>query len=194
MMQRLKQGLIQVYTGTGKGKTTAALGLGFRASGHGFKVKMIQFLKGTGYTGELEAVKNIDDFTITQYGKTCPHVQKIKAGEMDCIACGKCFVDNNQQEHKEFIIAAYQHSKKILQQGEIDIVILDEINNALRYNFLTITEVIELIELKSSKTELILTGRGLPEAILDKADLVTEMKALKHPFEKNISSRRGIEY
>ena len=195
MSEELTQGLVQVYTGDGKGKTTAALGLGLRASGHGFAVEMVQFLKGTGYTGELEAVKKIDNFTINQFGKSCPHLEEIKSGRMACTACGDCFVnDNNWQEHEEFVIAAHQYSQRILAAGTADIVILDEINNALSYDFLTTAQVLTLIDQKNPKTELILTGRGLPNKILTKADLVSEIKQVKHPFEEGISSRRGIEY
>ena len=195
MAEKLTQGLVQVYTGDGKGKTTAALGLGLRASGHGFVVEMIQYLKGTGYTGELESVKNLDKFNINQFGKRCPYFQQIKSGEMECTACGDCFVsENNQLQHEKFVKSAYQYSQEVLASDTVDVVILDEINNALRYNFLTVDEVLKLIELKQSKTELILTGRGLPEEILDAADLVTEMKKIRHPFEQGISSRRGIEY
>lgn len=195
MTAELTQGLVQVYTGEGKGKTTAALGLGLRASGHGFVVEMIQFLKGTGYTGELEAVKTIDNFNINQFGKKCPHLEQIKAGVMNCEACGNCFVnDDNWEEHQKFVIAAHQYSQKILGEGTADIVILDEINNALRYDFLTTADVLTLIEQKKPKTELILTGRGLPNKILTRADLVSEIKKIKHPFEQGIASRRGIEY
>ena len=195
MKDKLNQGLVQVYTGGGKGKTTAALGLGLRACGHGFEVEMIQFLKGTGYTGELKAVKRLNNFKINQFGKKCPYAEKIEAGEMECIACGECFVeDDNKKQHQQFIRDAYNYSKAVLTSGEVDIIILDEINNALRYNFLTITEVLNLIDLKDSLTELVLTGRGLPEEILKEADLVTEMKNIKHPFNQDVASRRGIEY
>lgn len=195
MEVELREGLVQVYTGKGKGKTTAALGLGLRASGHGLKVKMIQFLKGGNYTGELKAIKNLTNFKIDQFGKKCSYSEKIQRGEIECTGCGDCFVTaNNRDEHKKFVKEAYQYSKKVLTEAKSDIVILDEINNALEFNFLTNEEVLKLIEHKSAKTELVLTGRGLPAEILAAADLVTEMKKIKHPFTEGISSRRGIEY
>ncbi|GAB6137037.1 cob(I)yrinic acid a,c-diamide adenosyltransferase [Halanaerobaculum tunisiense] len=197
MDTELKQGLVQVYTGKGKGKTTAALGLGLRAVGHGFKVEMIQYLKGSSYTGELFSTERLPNFNIKQFGKSCSYAAGIKEGLLDCQGCGDCFVsqDEDQEIHQQFVDWAYEYTTQVLQDATTDVVILDEINNALRYDLLTVTEVLDLIDLKKEETELILTGRGMPEEILEKADLVTEMKAVKHPFqEQGIKSRRGIEY
>jgi cob(I)alamin adenosyltransferase len=116
---------------------------------------------------------------------------------MKCQGCGECFMGEDREDeevHQQFVDWAYEYTKEILQDGEIDIVILDEINNALRYKLLSVEEVLDLTELKRDKTELILTGRGMPEEILAAADLVTEMKERKHPFQQGISSRRGTEY
>ena len=196
MSSKLKQGLVQVYTGKGKGKTTAALGLGLRAVGHGYQVEMIQYLKGSNYTGEIFTAERLPNFNIKQFGKGCPYAAAIKQGLMSCKGCGDCFVgDNNQAEAQQFVDWAYQYTKEVLESDTAEIVILDEINNALRYGLLTVEEVLDLFELKGEETELILTGRGLPEEILAAADLVTEMKAVKHPYqEQGIKSRRGIEY
>ncbi|AGB41639.1 ATP:corrinoid adenosyltransferase [Halobacteroides halobius DSM 5150] len=197
MNAKLKQGLVQVYTGKGKGKTTAALGLGLRAAGHGFKVEMIQYLKGSSYTGELFSTERLPNFNIKQFGKSCSYAAGIKEGLMDCQGCGDCFVSQTEDKemHQQFVDWAYKYTTKVLQEEARDIVILDEINNALRYDLLTVDQVLDLINLKAEETELILTGRGIPEKILDKADLVTEMKAIKHPYqEQGIKSRRGIEY
>lgn len=193
---KLTQGLIQIYTGTGKGKTTAALGLGLRAAGHGLEVEMIQYLKGSTYTGELFSTERLANFNIKQFGKGCSYAALIKQGLMGCTGCGDCFVRTSKdtEAHQRFIDYAYEYTKEILKEAKKDIVILDEINNALRYELLAVGDILELIELKSEKTELILTGRGMPEEILAKADLVTEMKAVKHPYQQGIKSRRGIEY
>ncbi|MGM0370259.1 MAG: cob(I)yrinic acid a,c-diamide adenosyltransferase [Bacillota bacterium] len=196
MGSELEQGLVQVYTGTGKGKTTAALGLALRAVGHGFDVEMIQYLKGSNYTGELAAVERLPNFTIKQFGKSCCYAAAIKEGLMDCQGCGNCFVSRgDKEEHQQFVDWAYQYTVEVLKEATSEIVIVDEINNALRYDLLTVEAVLDLIELKGEQTELILTGRGLPAEILERADLVTEMNAVKHPYqEQGIKSRRGIEY
>jgi cob(I)alamin adenosyltransferase len=193
---KLTQGLVQVYTGDGKGKTTAALGLGLRAAGHGLEVEVIQYLKGSSYTGELYSTERLPNFTIKQFGKGCSYAALIKQGLMDCTGCGDCFVRNSKDRefHENFIDLAYKYTKEILEEGKKDIVILDEINNAVRYELLSTEGILELIELKPERTELILTGRGVPEEILKRADLVTEMKAIKHPYQQGIKSRRGIEY
>ncbi|GAB6100489.1 cob(I)yrinic acid a,c-diamide adenosyltransferase [Halanaerocella petrolearia] len=197
MKDKLSQGLVQVYTGKGKGKTTAALGLGLRAVGHGFQVEMIQYLKGSSYTGELFSIERLPNFDIKQFGKSCSYAAGIKEGLMDCQGCGDCFVsqDEDKKTHQQFVDWAYEYTTKVLKESRADIVILDEINNALRYDLLTVDQVLDVIDLKGEETELILTGRGMPEEILDRADLVSEIKAKKHPYqEQGIKSRRGIEY
>jgi len=194
---KLKQGLVQVYTGTGKGKTTAALGLGLRAAGHGFKVEMIQYMKGSTYSGELYAVEKLPNFNISQFGKTCPNAAVIKQGLMDCQGCGECFLGAKREEeaaHQHFVDLALEYSKEVVKQEAADIVILDEINNALRYDLLSVEQVINLINQKGPVVELVFTGRGMADEIIELADLVTEMKAVKHPLEQGIESRRGIEY
>ena len=195
--KELSKGLVQVYTGDGKGKTTAALGLGLRASGHGLKVEMIQYMKGSTYSGELYAIERLPNFNISQFGKSCPYAAGIKQGLMGCQGCGECFLGEERKDeatHQRFVDLAFEHSKDILKGEAADLVILDEINNALRYDLLAIEQVEELIELKSDTTELIFTGRGMPERIIELADLVTNMEAVKHPFEQGVSSRWGIEY
>jgi len=193
---KLSQGLVQIYTGDGKGKTTAALGLALRAAGHGLKVEVIQYLKGSTYTGELYSTERLANFNIKQFGKGCSYAALIKQGLMGCTGCGDCFIKNskNKEVHQKFVTWAYEYTKEILEEGKKDIVVLDEINNTLRYDLLSTEDVLKLIELKSEQTELILTGRGMPQEILERADLVTEMKAIKHPYQQGIKSRRGIEY
>jgi cob(I)alamin adenosyltransferase len=186
-----------VYTGHGKGKTTAALGLGLRAVGHGYKVRMIQFMKGTSYTGEVQAVKRLaPDFEIFQFGRDCKYADKMRSGEAVCDGCGQCFVTLGNPEPRDIRYArqAYDLAVRTLDEAQADLVILDEISNALRYELLDAEDVADLIARRPPGVELVLTGRNMPSAILDMADLVTEMRMVKHPFEHGIAARHGIEY
>ena len=197
MPERLAVGLVQVYTGDGKGKTTAALGQAYRAIGHGFKVCMIQFLKGISYSGELltsQRLKPQMDFY--QFGRDCPYSALIRQGFFTCRGCYEnCFEnDPDNKESKELVRMGYDFAEKIIRNGQYDLVVLDEINNALRLGFLSTDEILKLIKIKPDFMELVLTGRGLPPEILEAADLVSEIKALKHPYDKGIQARRGIEY
>jgi cob(I)alamin adenosyltransferase len=194
---RYGQGLVQVYTGEGKGKTTAALGLGLRAVGHGYRVRMIQFMKGTSYTGEVQAVRRLaPDFQIFQFGRDCKYADKMRLGEAVCDGCGQCFVTLGNPEPRDMRYArqAYDLAVRTLDEAQADLVILDEISNALYYGLLDAEDVANLIERRPPGVELVLTGRNMPPAILDMADLVTEMKMVKHPFESGIAARHGIEY
>lgn len=196
-MVETELGLVQVYTGPGKGKTTAALGLAFRAAGHGFRVHIIQYMKGSSYAGELQSIaRAFPIITIAQYGRGCRHSALIRQGKQKCLGCGECFIKGGQPSVEDHQLAqmAYQDSLEAAQGGEIQLLILDEIGNALRYNLVTVEQVLELIKLKHPKTELVLTGRGIPKEIQEVADLVTEFSSIKHPFEQGISSRRGVEY
>ncbi len=190
-------GLVQVYTGEGKGKTTAALGLAVRAVGHGFRVHMIQFMKGRCYAGELSVANKLAPlFTISQFGRGCKIASLIRQGYKKCTGCGDCFVKDRgpQKEDLEHAQLGLQEALDFMKGNACDILILDEIGNALRYKLVTVKQVIDLIKIKPPNMELVLTGRGIPEEICELADLVTEMKAAKHPFKKGVSSRRGIEY
>lgn len=197
MTGKINEGLVQVYTGTGKGKTTAALGLAYRAIGHGFKVCMIQFLKGNSYCGELftsQLLKPCIDFY--QFGRDCSYSALIRQGFAACNECYEnCFkVAKDDPERKELVLMAFNFAEKTVHNGEYDLVILDEINNALLLGFLSVEKVLELIRNKPRFVELVLTGRGAPPEILEAADLVSEIYPLKHPYEKGIKARRGIEY
>jgi len=190
-------GLIHVYTGNGKGKTTSSLGLALRAIGHGYKVCMIQFMKGGRYFGELIAAEKIlkNKLEIAQFGQACPYVEEIKNGKKKCGKCRACFLPF--QEEVEQAEKALNYARKILKSKKYDVVILDEINVALSRNQLSTKDVLELMLSKPKETELILTGRGAPPEIIDAADYVTEMKEVKHPFNKKykkITGRRGVEY
>ncbi len=197
MRERLTSGLVQVYTGSGKGKTTAALGLAYRAIGHGFRVCIIQFLKGNSYCGELFTTQRLKPhIDFYQFGRDCPYSSLIRQGFAECMECGEnCFeISVDEAEKKELALRAYAFAEKIINGGEYDLVILDEINVVLEFNFLPVEKVLALIENKPLFVELVLTGRGMPPEILQAADLVSEVNALKHPYEKGIKSRRGIEY
>ena len=170
------KGLIQVYTGDGKGKTTAALGLALRAAGRNMKVLMVQFMKKWDY-GELHSVKLIPNITLETFG-TKEFIYKDKVKKIDYEEAEK----------------AFSFGVKGMQSGNYDIVIFDELNMALYYELLDLKEVIQKIKEKPDNVELVITGRRAPEEIIEIADLVTEMKEIKHPYQKGIEARRGIEY
>lgn len=170
------EGLVQVYTGQGKGKTTAALGLGMRAVGHGYKVYMIQFLKPTRRYGEHKTIKDIKNFEIKSYG--------IK----------KFATKKTEGKYRKLSKKAFKHATKAIKSEKYDIVILDEITFAIINDYVKLEEVIQLIEQKPKSVELVLTGRDAQKEIIEKADLVTEMKAEKHYYQKGFKARKGIEY
>lgn len=173
----MESGTVQVYTGSGKGKTTAALGQAMRACGHGLKVIMIQFMKGNINYGELETAKRIPNFTIEQYGL-------------------ETFVDKKNPGKKDIELAkrGLERVKEVVKSGKYDIVILDEINVALDYKLIPLDEIVNLIENKPKGVELILTGRYASPEIMKIADLVTEMLEIQHHYPKGVKAREGIEY
>lgn len=179
-MKKLEKGYIQIYTGNGKGKTTAALGLGLRATGDGFTTYMIQFLKSW-KTGELKAVEKLSpNFSIFRFELPKDFIWNLKPDQIRLL--------------KEEINEGYNFAIKVLQNRECDILIIDEIMGALSNKLLTEEQVIQLMELKPTDMELVFTGRNVPQAIYEKADLVTEMKDVKHYFNNGVEAREGIEY
>jgi len=171
------KGYIHVYTGDGKGKTSAALGLVLRAAGHGLKSIVIQFMKGDIKYGELEAAKKFNGLvTIKQMGRAS-------------------FVNKNNPDPKDIQMArdAVGFAKEILKNGDYDIVVLDEINVAADFKLISIGDVLELCRLKQTQVELLLTGRSAAQEVIAAADLVTEMKCIKHYYEQGVEARRGIE-
>lgn len=174
-MGKLEKGYIQVYTGDGKGKTTAALGLTLRAVGYGLKVYIAQFIKGMKYS-EIKALEQFkDSVEIRQFGRGC-FIRTLPV-----------------QEDIEMAGEGLSEIKKILTSAKYDVVILDEINVALHFNLLKIDDVLELMSLKPENVEIILTGRRVAPQIMEIADLVTEMKEIKHYYAKGVKARPGIE-
>ena len=175
--QRLETGLVQVYTGDGKGKTSAAFGVALRAIGRGLRVYIIQFIKGGFDYGELYAIKRLASLKLKAFGR------------------GKFITEKPPEEVDiKFAIEAFELAEKVVASGEYDIVVLDEINVALNLKLIEVDDVIKLAKDKPKHVELVLTGRCAPPEIVEVADLVTEMKEIKHPFRKGVPPRKGIEY
>ena len=178
MSRGTKKGLTIVFTGPGKGKTTAALGLAVRAVGSGLRVLMVQFIKGSWHYGELDAVQAFGDrFVIRPMGKGFVKL----GGEVD-------------PEHRKAAEEAWSFARENILSGEYDMVILDEINYALSYGLLAVEPVLESLRAKPEMVHVVLTGRNAHPAIVEGADLVTEMREVKHPYQKGIDAQRGIEY
>ena len=178
------KGLVIVYTGDGKGKTSAALGNVFRALGHGMRVLVIQFFKGDWPVvfGEMESAKAYPDLEILQLGKGFVNIM----GDRKPLS-----------EHQQSAREAVALAKEKIFSAAYDVVVLDEVLYAIDYldvRLVELKDVIEMIEKKPAKTHLILTGRNAKPEILERADLVTEMREIKHPFHKGIPAQRGIDY
>ncbi len=200
-------GLVQVYTGNGKGKTSISMGLALRAAGQNFRVCIIQFLKGGAYTGEFLAIKNfLPQIEFLQFGKECakekkqlkldgfagrPKIDFIRE-EIECGDCRDCFfADKEEQMLAE---KALEKAKKIIESNEYNFVILDEINNAMHKGLIGTQDVLAVLKNKPEHVEVILTGRNAPDEIIRISDLVTEMNEIKHPIDKGVVGRRGVEY
>jgi cob(I)alamin adenosyltransferase len=171
--------VIIVNTGPGKGKTTAAMGTGLRAVGQGMKVLMLQFLKGSWHYGELDAVQAFGDkFVMKQMGRGF-----VKVG-----------AEKPDPEDVRMVEEAWAEGEKAILSGEWDLVILDEINYAISYGMLDPAKVAEGLKRKPGMVHVILTGRGAHPTIVELADTVTEMRQVKHAYEKGVQAQRGIEY
>jgi len=169
-----RRGLIIVHTGDGKGKTTAALGLALRAFGAGLRVLILQFIKGKKDSGELKALKLLG---------------------VEIRQCGLGFITKeNFAEQKKFARAAIELAQKEILSGAWDLIILDEINYAVKFGLINAPEILSLIEIRSPELHLVFTGRDALTELIEVADLVTEMKLIKHPFQKGIVAQSGIEF
>ncbi len=171
-----KKGFVQVYTGNGKGKTTASLGLSLRASGRGKKVAILQFMKGQEY-GEHKALKKNEHITIDFFGlPNCIRKEDVDQKHID-------------EANKGIVMA-----EKLFKENSKDIIVLDEILVSVWFGIIKEETVLNLIDIKPERLELILTGRYATEKIVEKADLVTEMKEIKHYYVQNVPARIGIEF
>ncbi|HJJ21224.1 MAG: cob(I)yrinic acid a,c-diamide adenosyltransferase [Candidatus Nitrosopumilus limneticus] len=176
----VEKGLTIVYTGKGKGKTTAALGIALRATGYKKKICMIQFIKGSWHYGEMDSSKRLEP-------------------EFEMIAIGKGFVGiiddkSTKTDHQKIAKEAIKISNEKIQSGKYDIVILDEINYAVNLDLISLSDVLDLVKSKPQNVDLILTGNYAKKELIEVADLVTEMKEIKHPFQQGIKAKKGIDF
>ncbi|WP_375243240.1 cob(I)yrinic acid a,c-diamide adenosyltransferase [Sphingomonas parapaucimobilis] len=172
-----EKGLVIVHTGKGKGKTTAALGMVIRAVGHDMRVGMVQFVKGAMTTGEAAVLARFP--------------------EVDFHAMGEGFTWNTQDRTRDIATArgAWEEVKRMIGDPSYDLIVADELNIVLRYDYLPVDEVLEVLATKGAMTHVVITGRNAPEALIEAADLVTDMTQVKHPFrEQGVKAQKGIEF
>lgn len=170
-------GLVQVYTGRGKGKTTAAFGLALREWGHGGRVCIVQFMKKGEEYGEVLAVRRLEGIDLHQFGR-------------------KGFIAKGRQTEEDELLAkeALEFSREALSSGKYDLVVMDEACVALDFQLISLREVLSVVRSRSKGTEVVLTGVNAPVGLIEAADLVTEMRLVKHPYEAGLLARKGIEY
>lgn len=178
----MENGLVIINTGDGKGKTTAALGVGLRAAGHGMKALMLQFIKGTWATGELDAVKRLEPyFKIVQLGQG--FIRKDHPA-------GHPYTDAVIENAR----VSWDYAKQEIFSDLYDIIILDEINNMIHYGLLDVDDIIIALKERPQRLHIILTGRNAHSKIIDMADTVTEMREIKHAYKKGTRAQKGIEF
>jgi len=178
MNENEERGLTVIFTGPGKGKTSAALGVAFRALGHGYRCKIIQFIKSRGDTGEIMLA-----------GRLAPQMEIVQTG------LGFTWLnDHTPEEHREAALDGLRLAQEVLELGNCKVVVLDEILYAMGKNLVTLDEVIALVGKKQPHTHLILTGRGAPPELVAMADMVTTMEAVKHPFQSGIPAQKGLDF
>lgn len=178
-----RHGLVLVHTGDGKGKTTAAMGLAVRAWGAGLRVHIIQFIKNRKATGEMKAID----------------VLAAADGRIAIEQCGRGFTRRgagaqDKEAHRAAALAGLERAESIMKGGKADLLILDEINYAVKFGLVTIDEVLAVLDMRPSDMHVVLTGRDAAPEIVARADLVTEMKLIKHPYEQGIPAQLGIEF
>jgi cob(I)alamin adenosyltransferase len=171
------KGLVEIFTGSGKGKTSAALGVMLRALGHGLRVHIIFFMKGSYPYGERNMLPQLPNVSFQSFGH-------------------EHFVDpqNVKVEEREQASEALQAARAAIDSGKFDLVVLDEVNVAVAWKLIEVEDLLKLIDEKPQNVELILTGRHADQRLIERADLVTEMVEVKHPYQKGIKARKGIEY
>lgn len=174
---RQEKGLLIVYAGAGKGKTTAALGMALRCVGHGMKVAVVQFIKGAIDTAEERALKSFGD-----------RVTFLRMGE------GYTWETQDRERDTEFAQQAWKMACRFLRDPSYAMVILDEFNIALRHGYVAIADVLPVLRQRPAMQHVVITGRGGPDELVEEADLVTEMKQVKHPFRKGIKAQPGVEF
>lgn len=172
-------GLIMVFTGPGKGKTTAAIGMAFRAAGHGLRILMIQFIKGGRHYGELDSAEKLSPY-------------------LRIVPMGKGFIrfdrEGPDEEDIKAIRQAWDFFLEKMASEEFQMIILDEINYVVDYGLLPVKDVLDALEKKPAGLHLVLTGRNAHPQLIERADLVTEMREIKHPFQKGIKAQKGVEF
>ena len=173
----LKKGLVQVYTGEGKGKTTAAIGSIIRALGNGLRIHVTVFLKGNHPRGEWAFLSKLPGVTVEQFGTK-----------------GFCNPSQPRIAYKKQALLALQAASRAMRSGNYAVIVLDEVNIAVAWQLIDASDVIKLVDEKPVNVELILTGRYADPRIIEKADLVTEMLKIKHPFDVGLKARKGIEF
>ncbi len=173
----MAKGLLIVNTGDGKGKTTAALGQVFRALGHGFRICVIQFIKGSWKYGELEAGKQFPD-------------------QLEIHVMGRGFTWKSEDIDKDIKVAqeAWDFAKQVVLSNKYDLIVLDELTYLISYGMVAEEEVVNFLKLRPEKLHVVVTGRGASQSLMDAADLVTEMKDIKHPFAAGVKAQPGIEF
>ncbi len=176
-MNHKSRGLVTVFTGNGKGKTSAALGIALRALGHGLKVRIIAFMKGDFSYGEDKALEKLPNISLERFGPP-----------------GFCNPENIREEDRAEARRALQAAQEALSRREYDVVVLDEVNVASAWGLIPVEEVLELVKKKPPQVDLVLTGRYADARLIDLADIVTEMVEVKHPFRQGVKARRGVDY
>lgn len=173
----MRKGLLIVFTGEGKGKTTAALGMALRAAGHGLRVLILQFIKGSWSYGELEALKRFEEITIEPLGS------------------GFTWLKENLEEDARLAKAGWERAVAAMVESSFDLIILDELNYVLSYQLLPLEPVLLTLTKRRQDLHVVITGRGAPEELVSAADLVTEMRQIKHPYhEQGIKAQLGVEF
>ncbi|MEM1364520.1 MAG: cob(I)yrinic acid a,c-diamide adenosyltransferase [Pseudomonadota bacterium] len=173
----IEKGLLMVHTGKGKGKSTAAFGMVFRALGNGMKVAVVQFVKGKWGTGERVILEKLGD-------------------QVSMATMGEGFTWETQDRQRDIDAArqAWEKAKAFILDGEHDMVLLDELNIVLRYDYLPLEEVLEVLDQRPEMKHVIITGRNAKDQLMDAADLVTEMEMVKHPFRSGVKAQKGVEF